>query len=136
MAKLKGKNVVLAGIVAGAASYLSKKENRDKLMEYINQVRTKVDMGNTVNVSGERVMRDSGGPSSSSGEHSDTFNKKNENAKYAPQDKSLADKIETIAQTANTSNETELEGNHFVEEGYAHTLINTFNEMQDDQVNK
>ena len=143
MAKLKGKNVVLAGIVAGAASYLSKKENRDKLMEYINQVRTKVNdsgglqglsgkMQNTVNISGNNVMPDSGGTTSSSGEFTSTFNKENENKKYAPQDKSMEDKIETIAQTADTSNTTELEGNHFVEEGYAQTLIQTFNDMQDD----
>ena len=146
MAKLKGKNVVLAGLVAGAASYLSKKENRDKLIGYINQAKTKVNDGglqglmgkaqNVVNVSGVRVMPDSGGPTSSSGEFTSTFNKENENKKNAPQDKSMADKIETIAQTADTSNTTELEGNHFVEEGYAHTLINTYNEMQDDQVNK
>ena len=30
MAKLKGKGVVMAGLLAGAASFLSKKENRDK----------------------------------------------------------------------------------------------------------
>ncbi len=41
MAKLKGKGVVIAGLVAGAASYLSKKENRDKLMGYIQDAKAK-----------------------------------------------------------------------------------------------
>ncbi|MEC1180701.1 hypothetical protein P9B03_19785 [Metasolibacillus meyeri] len=41
MAKLKGKGVVIAGLVAGAASYLSKKENRDKVMSYIQEAKVK-----------------------------------------------------------------------------------------------
>lgn len=41
MAKFKGKGVVVAGLVAGAASYLRKKENRDKVMDYINDARGK-----------------------------------------------------------------------------------------------
>lgn len=141
----KGKGVVLAGLAAGAASYLSKKENRDKLMEYINQAKSKVNesgglqglAGKIQNVAtGDRVMPDSGGPTSSSGEFTNTFNKENENEKHAPQNKSTEDKIETIAQTADTSNTMELEANHFVEEGYAQTLIQTYNEMQDDSTKK
>ena len=41
MAKMKGKGIVLAGLLAGAASFLSKKENRDKLNEYINGAKGK-----------------------------------------------------------------------------------------------
>lgn len=41
MAKFKGKGVVIAGLVAGAASYLSKKDNRDKVMGYFNDVKAK-----------------------------------------------------------------------------------------------
>ena len=42
MAKLKGKGVVVAGLLAGAASFLSKKENRDKAMDYLNKAKGKV----------------------------------------------------------------------------------------------
>ncbi len=41
MAKFKGKGVVLAGLVAGAASILSKKENRDKAMDYLSEMKEK-----------------------------------------------------------------------------------------------
>ena len=39
---LKGKGVVLAGLAAGAVSLLRKKENRDKVMSYLNQAKEKV----------------------------------------------------------------------------------------------
>ena len=39
MAKLKGKGVVLAGLIAGVLSFLSKKENRDKAMSYLGQLK-------------------------------------------------------------------------------------------------
>lgn len=41
MAKFKGKGVVVAGLLAGAASFLSKKENRDKAMDFLNDAKTK-----------------------------------------------------------------------------------------------
>ena len=41
MAKLKGKGVVLAGLAAGAVSFLRKKENRDKALELLNGAKTK-----------------------------------------------------------------------------------------------
>ena len=42
MAKLKGKGVVIAGLVAGAISFFRKKDNRDKVMNYLNQAKQKV----------------------------------------------------------------------------------------------
>ena len=45
MAKLKGKGVVMAGLLAGAASFLSKKENRDKAMDFINGAKMKTTDG-------------------------------------------------------------------------------------------
>ena len=39
MAKSKGKGVVLAGLIAGVLSFLSKKENRDKAMSYLGQLK-------------------------------------------------------------------------------------------------
>ena len=41
MAKFKGKGVVVAGLLAGAASFLSKKENRDKAMDVLNEFKAK-----------------------------------------------------------------------------------------------
>ena len=46
MAKLKGKGVVLAGLVAGAVSFFRKKENRDKVKTYLNQAKQKVNQNN------------------------------------------------------------------------------------------
>lgn len=143
MAKLKGKGVVIAGLAAGAASFFSKKENRDKVMEYLNQAKTKVNENETVqnlmskvqdvtNMNGKNSTTDSGGPTSSSGEFDNTFNSENKNENYAAEAKTHEEKIETFANQADTSNTTELEGNHFVEEGGALTLIDQYNEMQDD----
>lgn len=36
----KGKSIVLAGLVGFAASYLSKKENRDKTVNLLNQAKS------------------------------------------------------------------------------------------------
>jgi len=41
MAKRKGKGVVIAGLAGLAASYLSKKENRDKALNMFNNVKSK-----------------------------------------------------------------------------------------------
>ena len=51
MAKFKGKGVVVAGLLAGAASFLSKKENRDKAMGFLNEVKSKatnMEVGNEI----------------------------------------------------------------------------------------
>ncbi|WP_040225254.1 hypothetical protein [Bhargavaea cecembensis] len=39
----KNRNLLLAGLAAGAYAYFSKKENRDKAMVAFNNVKTKVD---------------------------------------------------------------------------------------------
>ncbi len=41
MAKLKGKSVVMTALVAGAASFLSKKKNRDMAMKLFQTLQTK-----------------------------------------------------------------------------------------------
>lgn len=41
MAKINGKGVVLTAFVAGVASYLSKKENRDKVFKMINEMKSR-----------------------------------------------------------------------------------------------
>ncbi len=49
MAKNKGTGVVLAGLAGFAASYLSKKENRDKAMDMFNNMKAK--LGSFMNTS-------------------------------------------------------------------------------------
>lgn len=39
MAKLRGKGFVISALVAGAASFLRKKENRDKTMKFIHNLK-------------------------------------------------------------------------------------------------
>ena len=51
MAKFKGKGVVVAGLLAGAASFLSKKENRDKALDFLNEFKgktTNMEVGNDI----------------------------------------------------------------------------------------
>ncbi|SOC18482.1 hypothetical protein SAMN05880501_110115 [Ureibacillus xyleni] len=38
MARLKGKGIVISALVAGAASYLSKKNNREKAIQMISNI--------------------------------------------------------------------------------------------------
>ncbi|MFC7685947.1 hypothetical protein [Ureibacillus sp. GCM10028918] len=40
MAKLKGKGVVMTALVAGAASFLSKKENRDNTVKFFKDMKS------------------------------------------------------------------------------------------------
>lgn len=107
MAKLKGKGVVLAGLVAGAASLLSKKENRDKAMEYLS-------------VAKEKAMQyvEAG--------------KQNITEARDGMDESLKDAAEGAASELNE----EIVGNEMVGEG-AQQLIKEFNEEQEkEQRNK
>ncbi len=41
MAKMKGKGVVLAAFAAGVATFLSKKQNREKTMNLFNSIKSK-----------------------------------------------------------------------------------------------
>lgn len=43
MARKGGNGLLLAGLAAGAYAYFSKKENRDKAMVAVNNMKTKVD---------------------------------------------------------------------------------------------
>lgn len=132
MAKMKGKGFVLAALAAGAASYLSKKENRDKVTDYLNQAKTKVNENGGVQGLLDKVQgaanggkaEDAGGPSSSAGVFIGEENKSDEVST------SLDEKLEEVANQANTSSTSELEGNHFVEEGGALTVIDAYNEQQ------
>ena len=135
MAKSKGKGVVLAGLIAGVLSFLSKKENRDKAMSYLGQlkkeanssqkgsanVQQKVDeffnatqvAKNTTNTKDEKIA---------------SFMAMSPNATEKPQKETLEDIASTAAQVADSV----LEGNHMIDEG-AQTTVNHYNEQQHQQ---
>lgn len=105
MAKLKGKGVVVAGLIAGAASFLSKKENRDKAMEFINVAKTKA-----TNVMNEQKSNFQGA--------SANMETSNEIGVVA------ADIAETAA------NPQQVDENKFISEGGAQKTINDYNHQQ------
>lgn len=105
MAKLKGKGVVVAGLLAGAASFLSKKENRDKAMEYINGAKTKAT--NTVNE--QRSNFQGGLANMEAGDE-------------------IGDVAADIAETA--ANPQQVDENKFISEGGAQKTINDYNHQQ------
>ena len=135
MAKSKGKGVVLAGLIAGVLSFLSKKENRNKAMSYLGQlkkeanssqkgsanVQQKVDeffnatqgAKNTTNTKDEKIA---------------SFMAMSPNATEKPQKETLEDIASTAAQAADSV----LEGNHMIDEG-AQTTVNHYNEQQHQQ---
>jgi len=135
MAKSKGKGVVLAGLIAGVLSFFSKKENRDKAMSYLGQlkkeanssqkgsanVQQKVDeffnatqgAKNTTNTKDEKIA---------------SFMAMSPNATEKPQKETLEDIASTAAQAADSV----LEGNHMIDEG-AQTTVNHYNEQQHQQ---
>ena len=48
---MKGKGIVVSALIVGAASYLSKKENRDKAMQFLSNMKSQVtsSLGTTQN---------------------------------------------------------------------------------------
>lgn len=149
MAKLKGKGVVLAGLVAGAASYLSKKENRDKAMEYFNQFKGKANQfqqesggikGLVSKVTNPSDATYTTNPPNKTEEETlaaDQTNKKVSPSEMAAtgNDGHLDESLKDIATTAAEPVDLVLEGNHMVDEG-AQTTVHHFNEEQDPQDSK
>jgi hypothetical protein len=149
MAKLKGKSVVIAGLVAGAASYLSKKENRDKAMDYFNQLKGKANQFQQENGGIQGLVTKMTNPADATHTQNvpnksveETKDTDQTNKKVSPSemaatgndghvDESLAD----IATTAAEPVDLVLEGNHMVDEG-AQTTVHHFNEEQDPQDSK
>lgn len=130
MAKLKGKGVVVAGLLAGAASFLSKKENRDKAMEYLNMAKDKVNESGGV----QGLMQKAQGKVAPNGDaHSPAIEDLDTNiAKSASVGKEdyVEETIEDVAMTAGEIADHTLEGNQMVEEG-AQTTTNYYNHEQD-----
>ena len=118
MAKLKGKGVVFAGIVAGVASYLSKKENRDKVMGYFNQAKEQVNQNGGVQGFFDKFQNTSS---------------KDANSGDLPKD--LEEMIERVATTEASTTESEINGNELVEEGGAQRTLAVYNELQEEKQN-
>ena len=132
MAKLKGKGVVVAGLLAGAASFLSKKENRDKAMDYLNKAKGKVNESGGMQGLMDKVQGKSAGYSNENAHPSSTGDLDTNMAKSASVGKEdyTKESLEEVAETAGYVADHTLEGNQMVEEG-AQTTTNYYNHEQD-----
>lgn len=130
MAKLKGKGVVVAGLLAGAASFLSKKENRDKAMEYLNMAKDKVNESGGVQGLMQKAQ-EKVAPNNNA--HSPAIEDLNTNiSKSASVGKEdyKEETFEEVAETAGDIADHTLEGNQMVEEG-AQTTTDYYNHEQE-----
>jgi hypothetical protein len=108
MAKLKGKGVVIAGLLAGAASFLSKKENRDKAMVFLNEAKTKA----------AKVMTDQN--------QNYPTNTNRSQEERLPVGEVAGD----VAEAAASPNTLTINENEFLSEGGAQRTIAEYNEQQ------
>ena len=132
MAKSKGKGVVVAGLMAGVLSFLSKKENRDKAMSYLGQLKREVSSSQKGAANVKQKVDDFFYATQSSkhttGEKDEkiaSFMAMSPNATEKPQKETLEDIATTAAQAADSV----LEGNHMIDEG-AQTTVAHYNEQQ------
>lgn len=135
MAKSKGKSVVLAGLVAGVLSFLSKKENRDKAMSYLSQLKKEMSSSQQGNANVQQKVNEffngtqsSKQPTGAKDEKIASFMAMSPNATEKPQKETLEDIATTAAQAADSV----LEGNHMIDEG-AQTTVAHYNEQQHQQ---
>lgn len=135
MAKSKGKGVVLAGLVAGVLSFLSKKENRDKAMSYLSQLKKEMSSSQQGNANVQQKVNEffngtqsSKQPTGAKDEKIASFMAMSPNATEKPQKETLEDIATTAAQAADSV----LEGNHMIDEG-AQTTVAHYNEQQHQQ---
>lgn len=125
MAKFKGKGVVIAGLVAGVASILSKKENRDKAMDYLNQAKQKINENGGVQGLMDKVKSSTTEPQPQNEGPAGAMAGKGE------EDSFVEETLQDVATTAGDASNIVLEGNHMIDEGGSQTTINAFNEQQD-----
>ena len=135
MAKSKGKSVVLAGLVAGVLSFLNKKENRDKAMSYLSQLKKEMSSSQQGNANVQQKVNEffngtqsSKQPTGAKDEKIASFMAMSPNATEKPQKETLEDIATTAAQAADSV----LEGNHMIDEG-AQTTVAHYNEQQHQQ---
>ena len=138
MAKLKGKGVVLAGLIAGVLSFLSKKENRDKTMSYLSQLKNEANSFQKESVNVKKTVEEFFNATQGAKDNTGTEDEKiasfmamSPNATEKPQKETLEDIATTAAQAADSV----LEGNHMIDEG-AQTTVAHYNEQQHQQDQK
>lgn len=117
MAKFKGKGVVVAGLLAGAASFLSKKENRDKAMEYLNQAKETVNKNGGVQGLMDKVK------TGATTQNTDT------NEPY------VEETLRDVASTAGHKSDVVVDGNQMIDEGGGQSTIDAYNEKQHEKYN-
>ena len=135
MAKSKGKGVVLAGLIAGVLSFLSKKENRDKAMSYLGQLKKEANSSQKESANIQQKVDEFFNATQGAKNTTNTKDEKiasfmamSPNATEKPQKETLEDIASTAAQAADSV----LEGNHMIDEG-AQTTVNHYNEQQHQQ---
>jgi len=135
MAKSKGKGVVFAGLIAGVLSFLSKKENRDKAMSYLGQLKKEANSSQKESTNIQQKVDEffnatqgAKNTKSTKDEKIASFMAMSPNATEKPQKETLEDIASTAAQAADSV----LEGNHMIDEG-AQTTVNHYNEQQHQQ---
>ena len=130
MAKLKGKGVVMAGLIAGAASFLSKKENRDKAMDYLNKAKGKVNENGGVQGLMQKAQEKVTGNDAAHSPITKDLNTNIAKSASVGKDDYEEETLEEVAMTAGDVADHTLEGNQMVEEG-AQTTTDYYNEEQD-----
>ena len=126
MAKFKGKGVVIAGLIAGAASFFRKKENRDKVQAYLNVAKDKINENGGVQGLMQKAQ------SKMTGNNSTTQNNTNDNMDKV-QPESVEESFQEVAKTAAYPTETVIDGNEMLAEGGGQTVINEYNKEQENR---
>lgn len=113
MAKFKGKGVVVAGLIAGAASILSKKENRDKAMEIFNQTKEKVNSNEKIQELMNKIP-----------------NANSKTSTLTDNEPVVEETLKDVASTAGRADDMTIDGNQMLDEGGGQTTIDAYNEKQ------
>lgn len=116
MAKFKGKGVVAASLLVGAASFLSKKENRDKAMEYLNQAKETVNKNGGVQGLMDKVK---------------TASTSQKDVVVDANDETYVEEtLRDVASTAGHASDMVVDGNQMLDEGGGQSTIDAYNEKQ------
>lgn len=133
MAKFKGKGVVIAGLVAGAASFLSKKENRDKVQQYFKVAKDKVNENGGVQGLMQKAQNKMANNNTSNSEFPKDLDTNIAKSASVGKEAYKEESLEEVAETAGHIADHTLEGNQMVEEG-AQTTTNYYNHEQEKNV--
>ena len=111
VAKFRGKGFVLASLVAGAAAYFSKKENRDSALEMVNQAKEKLNSNSNVQ------------------NLKDTVN--DAVSKVKKETENVEENLQDVASAAGHADEDIISANQMLDEGGGQQAIDEYNSSQD-----